>query len=63
MSFDDKLPRIVVVTVRDDEHGGWILEVDAPDLDPWQKAAYLREALDIADAELDALSGVADDES
>jgi len=55
MTFDDKLPRIVVVTVRSDERGGWVLEVDAPDLDPWQKAAYLREALEIADNELDEL--------
>lgn len=62
MTFDDKLPRIVVVTVRSDELGGWVLEVDAPDLDPWQKAAYLREALDIAEGELDDLNRVPDEE-
>lgn len=62
MTFDDKLPRIVVVTVRSDELGGWVLEVDAPDLDPWQKAAYLREALDIAEGELDDLNRASDEE-
>jgi hypothetical protein len=43
--LDEKLPRVVVVTVRDDD-GQWELEVDAPDLDPWQVAAYLEAAAD-----------------
>jgi hypothetical protein len=55
------MPRIVVVTVRDDNRGGWILEVDAPDLDPWQIRAYLAEALDIAEARIDSL-GMEDDD-
>jgi hypothetical protein len=62
MTFDDKLPRIVVVTVRSDELGGWVLEVDAPDLDPWQKLAYLREALLIAENEVDRLDDDADND-
>ncbi len=43
--LDERLPRVVVVTVRWDGDT-WELEVDAPDLDPWQVSAYLEEAVD-----------------
>lgn len=62
MNFDgERLPRIVVVTVRSDEQGGWVLEVDAPDLDPWQKLAYVREALEMCEDEVEALGSPDDD--
>lgn len=61
-SFDERLPRLVVVTVRSDDRDGWTLEIDGPDLDPWQIAAYLREAATIAEAHLDQLGSSADDE-
>ena len=41
---DERLPRVVVVTVRSDAGKGWEIDIDAPDLDPWQTLAYLEEA-------------------
>ena len=60
--FDERLPRLVVVTVRFNERDTWSLEIDGPDLDPWQIAAYLREAATMAEAHIDQLGSSEDDE-
>jgi hypothetical protein len=47
---DERMPRVVVVTVRDDGAKGWEIDIEAPDLDPWQTLAYLEEAAVIWEA-------------
>lgn len=55
MIYDDRMPRLVVVTCRPEPEStaGWVLELDfGDDVDIWAARAYLVEAITIIDEQL-----------